>query len=360
MNKQDNGLTAAMSIACAVALIISIFLIGSSVLTAVRSGGFERGGSADISGAQIREAEAADEMQASDAAGKGAAESDFEIAGKSTAESSAESMDESAAEGIAEAGSTADGSRAESMSESTAASAAESLSEPGAESSQSGAWPEEITEVQDEKHIVCIDPGHQDHGMSETEPNGPGSSVMKAKLTTGTEGTATGIPEYQVNLEIGLLLKEELKNRGYAVVMTRETNDVSISNAERAVLAENAGAEAFVRLHCNGSENSSACGVVCYAATAANAYLTPEVIEGSEKLAQAILEAQTAATGQKSLGVIAGDDMTGINWASMPVTIVEMGYMSNPDEDRYLSSPEGQAAIVQGIADGIDAFFAGT
>lgn len=208
-------------------------------------------------------------------------------------------------------------------------------------------------------HIVCIDPGHQNHGMSEGEPVGPGSSEMKAKLTTGTQGTATGKTEYEINLEIGLILKDVLTDRGYRTVMTRETNDVNISNAERALLARDAGAEVFIRLHCNGSDNSGTRGVLAYQPTFSNPYLPAEVIEGSQVLAKLVLEHQAAATGQNSLGLIPGDDMTGINWASMPVVIIEMGYMSNPDEDRFLADPEGQKKIAEGIADGIDAFFNG-
>lgn len=217
--------------------------------------------------------------------------------------------------------------------------------------------PEEIAETPKTNGIVvCIDPGHQDHGMSETEPNGPGSGEMKAKLTTGTQGVATGTPEYAAVLEIGLKLRNILEERGYEVVMTRVSNQVNISNVDRAQIAADAGADVFIRLHCNGSENQSVAGALAYQPTGGNRYLTPELIEKSQRLAALVLEYQTKKTGQKSYGVIAGDDMTGINWAQMPVTIIEMGYMSNPDEDRYLCSPEGQQTIAEGLANGIDAF----
>ena len=83
---------------------------------------------------------------------------------------------------------------------------------------------------------IAIDPGHQGYNvdMSAQEPMGPGSSEMKAKATTGTQGSFTGVPEYELNLNISKQLREELKNRGYEVMLTREDNDTAISNKERA------------------------------------------------------------------------------------------------------------------------------
>ena len=204
---------------------------------------------------------------------------------------------------------------------------------------------------------MCIDPGHQDHGISEMEPNGPGSSDMKAKCTTGTSGAASGKNEYEVVLEIGEKLKKELEKRGYTVVMTRETNDTNLSNVDRAVIAEQANADVFIRLHCNGSDDSSVKGALCYQPSLNNPYLEREVISSSQRLSALILDNLIRATGQESLGFLTGDDMTGINWAKMPVTIVEMGFMSNPEEDRFLASEQGQMLLSIGMANGIDAYF---
>ena len=206
-------------------------------------------------------------------------------------------------------------------------------------------------------HTVCIDAGHQRAGISEKEPNGPGSSVMKAKLTSGTAGCVTGLAEHQLNLAVSLALKQELISRGYQVVMIRETDDCPRSNAERAVIANNSGAEIFVRIHANSSTNSSVSGAMFYGPSAANPFLSASVIRESNRLSAVMLDEFCAATGAYKRGLIQDDTMTGINWCTIPVTIVEMGFMSNPTEDRLMADPSYQAKMVQGLANGIDAYF---
>ncbi len=206
-------------------------------------------------------------------------------------------------------------------------------------------------------HIVCIDAGHQQAGISEQEPNGPGSSVMKAKLTTGTSGIATGLAEYQLNLDVSQMLQQELLNRGYQVIMIRTTNDCPMSNAERAVYANESGAEIFVRIHANSSDDPSVNGAMFYAPSAANPYLSADVISASNTLASTMLSFYCSTTGLANKGLLQDDSMTGINWCTIPVTIVEMGFMSNPEEDQKMANPEFQAVIAQGLANGIDAYF---
>ena len=112
---------------------------------------------------------------------------------------------------------------------------------------------------------VAIDAGHQAHGNSEQEPIGPGASQTKAKVASGTTGRTTGVTEYQLNLDVSLKLRDELEARGYEVYMIRETNDVDISNAERAQLAAESGADILVRIHANGSDNTSVAGALTMA-----------------------------------------------------------------------------------------------
>lgn len=204
--------------------------------------------------------------------------------------------------------------------------------------------------------VVVIDPGHQLRGDSTKEPNGPGSSTMKARVTSGTTGVATKVAEYIMNLEVSLKLKTELENRGYTVYMTRSTHDVNISNKERAEYATSVGADIAVRIHGNGSENSSVHGVETYAPSYNNPYVS-HLAKASQSLSRCIIDAYSAATGFKNRGVFASDTMTGINWSTVPVTIVELGYMSNAEEDQKMQDATMQNNMVQGIANGIDAYF---
>ena len=205
-------------------------------------------------------------------------------------------------------------------------------------------------------HVICIDPGHQSSGDSTPEPNGPGSATMKARVTGGTSGRTTGVPEYQLNLAIGLQLQQELQARGYTVYMTRTSHDVNISNKERAEYATSVGAEITVRLHANGAENTELSGALALSPSAGNPYVA-HLANASQTLSGCVLNAYCSATGMNNQGVQANDTMTGINWCTMPVTILEMGYMTNPNDDCNMQDRGFQYNMVQGIANGIDQYF---
>lgn len=205
--------------------------------------------------------------------------------------------------------------------------------------------------------LVAIDPGHQAKAMKDTEPVAPHSEEKKAKVSSGTQGVKTGIPEYELTLAVSLLLRDELLSRGYSVLMVRETNDVQISNAERAILAGENGADMFLRVHANGSDDPTVKGALTMCQTKKNpdcGALYPE----SRRLCEAVLDSFCASTGLKKRSILETDTMTGINWCTVPSAILEMGFMSCPEEDGKMAEDAFRTAAAKGTADGIDAFFA--
>ena len=211
---------------------------------------------------------------------------------------------------------------------------------------------------EDTTYSVCIDPGHQGSwvDMSAQEAEAPGSSVRKTKSSAGTVGTTTGVCEYQLNLDIALLVRNELENRGYRVVMTRENNDTAISNSERAKLAASSGCDITVRIHANGSEDSSVKGALAMIGSRSNPYVS-SLYDDSYLLANDVLNSYCSETGFKNLGLQFTDDMTGINWSTIPVMILEMGYMTNPEDDLSMQDPVTRGKMVNGITEGIEKYF---
>lgn len=205
------------------------------------------------------------------------------------------------------------------------------------------------------KAIVGIDAGHQAQANYEMEPIGPGSSQKKIKVAGGTRGTYTGKSEGTLNLEIALKLKEKLIDKGYRVVMVREKADVNISNSERAKKL-NKKCDISIRIHADGSEDSSACGVSVLYPPSSNPYIG-ELSGKSYKLAECILEKYCEKTGLKNNGLKARNDLTGFNFSTIPVALIETGYMTNYDDDVFMSSSDGQKKMVNGIALGIEKYY---
>ncbi len=220
------------------------------------------------------------------------------------------------------------------------------------------AEPEEESAVQTgDSRLIVIDAGHQAKGNSEKEPIGPGASEMKAKVAGGTKGVSTGVAEYELTLQVALKLQTVLEDRGYEVLMVRTASDVNISNSERAAVANDAGAAAFIRIHANGSTDSSVHGAMTICQTPDNPY-NGSLYARSRSLSDCILDAYIEKTGARKERVWETDSMSGINWAAVPVTIIEMGYMTNPEEDEKMATEDYQELMAEGMADGIDRFFA--
>ena len=215
-----------------------------------------------------------------------------------------------------------------------------------------------VTVLSKEKYVVCLDPGHQTKGNPALEEIAPNSDKKKAKVTTGTRGVVTKKYESELMLEIALKLKTSLESKGYKVIMTRTKNDVDISNKERATFANDNKADVYIRLHADGSENKNAAGASVLTSSPKNKYTT-KVQKESEKFSKILLEEYVKATGAKNRGLIYRDDLTGTNWATVPNTLIELGFMSNAEEDKKLSEKDYQDKIVKGLVNGIDRYLGG-
>ncbi|MHB1314154.1 MAG: N-acetylmuramoyl-L-alanine amidase family protein [Christensenellales bacterium] len=200
--------------------------------------------------------------------------------------------------------------------------------------------------------VIGLDPGHQEKGDSKLEPVAPGSSTLKKKVSSGTQGRWSHVPEYEVNLAVALLLKDLLEDAGATVVMTREKADVNISNIQRAQIFNKANVDLGLRLHCNGADDKSDNGAFM---------LVPKSnphMEHCVSAAQTILKAYGKATGiSVERGLSYRGDQTGFNWCSRPVINIEMGYMTNKEDDARITDPAFQKKMAQGLYNGILEFY---
>jgi len=198
--------------------------------------------------------------------------------------------------------------------------------------------------------VVCIDPGHQAHSNSTPEPIGPGAKATKPSVSGGATGVSTGIPEYEITLQIAMNLKKRLESQGVKVVMVRTVNDVDIVNSKRAAIANKANADLFIRIHADGSPNSSVVGIsTLYPAS--NKW-TRSFAGESKTAAVMVQKAMIQSTGAVDRGAIKRSDLSGFNWAKVPSVLVETGFLSNRVEDKLLASPHYQDKLAEGIAAG--------
>ena len=205
--------------------------------------------------------------------------------------------------------------------------------------------------------LICIDPGHcvtPLAGKGYTELVSPLSTQRKGLYTTGTQGKYT--TEEKLNLKIGLMLRDELEALGATIIMTREVSEITISGIERCNIANQAGADVAIRIHADGSTDSSVHGVAVLV-PAGDLLGTPSIKEESVRLGRLMVDAVAAETGAYNRGTVDRTDLTGFNFSEVPSVLIEMGYMTNPDEDARLSDGEYQQGIVTGMVKSVLAWY---
>ena len=242
--------------------------------------------------------------------------------------------------------------------ESSSASQAAVIAVPPAETPKTVAPAPSTAPAPATQFTVVIDAGHQGKGNSSAEPIGPGSSSTKPAVSSGAEGSVTHRPESLVNLEIALKTQKELEAAGIKVIMVRTTQNVDITNSERAKIANDANADLLLRLHCDDVSDSSVNGLLMMV-PGKNQWTGP-IVAPSAKAGKAIKSAALAATGARDRGTVTTTDMSGFNWSKVPSVIVEMGVMSNAEEDRALSSASYQDKLAKGISGGVVSYLNST
>lgn len=201
--------------------------------------------------------------------------------------------------------------------------------------------------------VIVIDPGHANRSNLEKEPLSPGSSEMKIKDGGGAQGVATRVPEYKIAMSVSVKLKALLEARGYTVVMTKTQDSQSLGNVERAEIWNKSNAALAIRIHADSSESSSVKGASMLVPAPINEG-TKAIYSASKKYGQTVLNTLVSQVGMQNRGVTEHNDMTGFNWSKVPVILVEMGFLSNPDEDKLLASEPYQDKVAKALADGID------
>jgi N-acetylmuramoyl-L-alanine amidase len=200
--------------------------------------------------------------------------------------------------------------------------------------------------------LICIDPGHDATPDLSTEAIGPGSTIYKIKDGGGAPGEAT------VVLQIGLKLRTVLLHRGYRVAMTRTGDEFTYGNRgniARAQYCNRQHASFMLRIHADGSPDQSRHG----ASTLFPAWhvgWTDDILPASRRAAGIVQHALVLKTGARDLGIVRRADLTGFNWANVPVVLVETGFMTNPTEGRRLRHSWYQWKVARGLANGVGRF----
>ena len=183
--------------------------------------------------------------------------------------------------------------------------------------------------------IITLDPGH-----GGSDPGAIGASGLKEK---------------QITLEISMRVKELLEKEGAKVYMTRTTDkDVYSANASdraelqaRVNVAEKNNSDLFISLHINSSVNKSVGGF--------SSYYYPKT-DNDLKIAKAIQDKFAKNFGVDNLGVRQANFYV-VKRCSMPATLLEMCFISNPKEEKLMKSKWFQKKTARLIVEGVKNYF---
>ncbi|MCR5103585.1 MAG: N-acetylmuramoyl-L-alanine amidase [Eubacterium sp.] len=222
-------------------------------------------------------------------------------------------------------------------------------------------------------HVVFIDPAKQiteDTTMEPVSPDIENDSAgleyasltsaqqvgMKKKMTAAGVGVNTGVFEYDITMTVAKYLNSELVKRGYTVYISRSTNNVNISNAKRAQMANAVNAEVYIKLEAATSRDEAASGELGFITTSLNSH-NGSLYQNNYELCYDLLKTTCERTEAKRMGIYETDDLTSLNYCNMPATVLNIGFLSNELDEISLTSEDYQKQLAVGIAEGIDLYF---
>jgi N-acetylmuramoyl-L-alanine amidase len=200
--------------------------------------------------------------------------------------------------------------------------------------------------------VVVIDPGHNAEANTATEPIGPGSSLRKIKDGGGAAGVVTRTPEAVLTLAVARRLRPLLARAGVRVVMTRtQTRGLSMGNIARARIANRAHAALFLRIHADGAPSPATRGTHTLYPAYRRGW-TDDIFVASRRAATLVQRSVVRRLGFPDAGLQQRWDITGFNWSDRPAILVELGFLSNPTEDRLLQTAAYRQRAALGLCEG--------
>lgn len=201
--------------------------------------------------------------------------------------------------------------------------------------------------------IICLDPGHP-------------SDFPDGSINWGAVA-ADGTKEIEINLTITQLVAHELKEIGYLVILTRDNNEKLVKNTERIKIGKENGAQIIIRLHCDQDRhqdiNKRGCRTFYPPKEAEAIYeksyrvatiIHRKIIKETQLRDGGVVDERETKVGQ-TVGMLVGTREA--NKYGIPTVLVEMVYLSNPDDTAWILSSINQGKMARGIAVGIKEVF---
>lgn len=189
---------------------------------------------------------------------------------------------------------------------------------------------------------VLLDAGHGCSG-NYVEPKYKGASdseVTYENSSTGSTGVVTKKREGDLTLEIALKLQKKLQNLGADVLMIRTKKTTPMSLVQRAEYGNKHKVDLAFRIHADGLDDQSVNGASTLYPSAE--HINNKIAEKSKNIASIIQREYIKSTGLADRGTVERNDLVGFNFTTVPCVLLELGFMTNPEEDKKMSDKNFQ------------------